>query len=238
MNILERWVELCERFDGLVVRERLLLFGSCLAGIYLIFDTLFIIPAGAEVDRLKTEAEAIDKRSQQIASEKKVFDKLSARDPDANLKREQLKLQGKLLQLEGSLDELQLRLVPSDKLPQILQSVSTRAEKVKLKSIQTLSPEGIDLAGRTLRLASIGEATKNFVQGEGDAQADKVYRHGIVLEMSGGYFQIMDFLKALESLEWRFYWERMDYQVEQYPNASVYIELYTLSTDEGMLGGG
>ncbi|BCD99012.1 hypothetical protein [Marinagarivorans cellulosilyticus] len=243
MKILQRWLDLCERFDSLVVRERMLLFGSCVAGIYLLFDTALIMPAGKEVLRLKEEIEVVEKKANQLATEKQVFDRVAARDPDANLKRERLKLQGKLLQLENNLDELSLRLVPSDKLPEILRTVSEQAEKVKLKSLQTMPPEEIDLGGKSIRLKSMAEVTTNYVSGDGKSNAvvnlpaESVYRHAIRVQLEGNYFEVVSFLKELESLSWRFYWEGLDYRVAKFPKALVDIELYTLSTGEGMLGG-
>ena len=239
MILLTRWLELCERFDMLVVRERILLFGSCLAGLYLVFDTLFIMPSTKEVARLAEEITAVQKKVDQIATEKKVFDQVSKRDPDADIKREQLKLQGRLLQLEGGLEDLSLRLVPSERLPEILQSVSQKAEKVKLKSLQTLRPETIDLAGNNVRIKSIARATKDYVRGEEtntSPPTEKVYRHAIQIQLEGGYFEVIEFLRELESLEWRFYWESLDYRVVDFPRALIDIQLYTLSTSEGMLG--
>jgi MSHA biogenesis protein MshJ len=239
MKLLTRWLELCERFDMLVVRERMLLFGCCLAGLYLVFDTLFIMPSTKEAARLTEEIVAVQKKVDQIATEKKVFDQVSQRDPDADIKREQLKLQGRLLQLEGGLEDLSLRLVSSERLPEILQSVSQKAEKVQLKSLQTLRPEAIDLAGNNVRIKSIAQSTKDYVRGEetgAPAPTEKVYRHAIQIQLEGGYFEVIDFLHELESLEWRFYWESLDYRVVDFPRALIDIQLYTLSTSEGMLG--
>ncbi|WP_053980881.1 hypothetical protein [Marinagarivorans algicola] len=243
MKIISRWLELCSRFDALVVRERVLLFGSCLAGLYLVFDTLLILPTSAKQALLTEEMISIQKKIDQIATEKKVFDRVAQRDPDANLKRERLKLQGRLLQLEGGLEELSLRLIASEQLPEILREVSKSASQMNLKSLRTLPPEAIDLSGKVVKLKAIARAAKDYLSGhESDDSEDqalpseKVYRHAIRLRLEGTYFEVMEFLQVLENLTWRFYWEGIDYKVAQFPNAIVEIELYTLSTDEGMLG--
>ena len=141
------------------------------------------------------------------------------------------------------MDELSLRLVPSDKLPEILRTVSKQAEKVKLKSLETLPPEEIDLGGKKIQLKSMAVVTSNYVSGDGESNEvvvlppESVYRHSIRVRLEGSYFEVVNFLKALESLNWRFYWEGLDYRVAKFPMALVDIELYTLSTEEGMLGG-
>lgn len=241
MKWFNHWMTLCERFDGLVVRERFLIFGSLVAGIYLVFDTLLMMPSTQDAARLTEDISALQKKTDQISAEKQIFDKVSSRDPDADIKREQLKLQGRLIQIESTLAELSLRLVPNDRLPEVLSGISELAEKVNLKSIQTLKPEIIDLSGnKTIKLKSIAKVAEAYVNGGGvdnDAEAvveEKVYRHAIKIQLEGSYFEIVAFLAALESLEWRFYWEGIDYSVLNYPNASVNLELYTLSTAEGI----
>ena len=65
---------------------------------------------------------------------------------------------------------------------------------------------------------------------------DGVYEHVVEMRASGSYFQIIQFLTALEALSWRFYWQRLDYKVTEYPNAEIILRVYTLSSEEGLLG--
>ena len=239
MKILEQCQMLADRFDGLVVRERLLLFGSCVAGIYLLFDTLLIMPASKEATRLSEEITAIESKIERRSSEKQVFERVAQRDPDAALKREQLKLQGKLLQLENDLEALSLRLVASENLPDILKAISEYAKSVKIQSLKTHPPEVIDIGGRKIEIASMAKAAQSYVKSDSKVAAppsERVYRHAISLRIEGRYFEVAEYLKELENLKWKFYWEGLDYKVAQFPMATVDIELYTLSTDEGMLG--
>lgn len=240
MKILEQCQMLADRFDGLIVRERLLLFGSCVAGIYLLFDTLLIMPVSKQATRLTEEIIAIEAKIERISSEKQVFERVAQRDPDAALKREQLKLQGKLLQLENDLEALSLRLVASENLPEILKAISEFARSVKIQSLKTHPPEMIDIGGRNVEIASIAKAAHSYVKDDAKAHqaspSERVFRHAISLRIEGRYFEVVEYLKELEGLKWRFYWEGLDYKVTQFPMATVDIELYTLSTDEGMLG--
>ncbi|MDZ7925157.1 MAG: hypothetical protein U5M23_14145 [Marinagarivorans sp.] len=239
MKILSHWILLCDRFDSLVVRERILLFGSLVAGIYLVFDTLFIMPATKEVKRLKEEISVIEKKTDQYIAEKNVFDRVSKNDPDADIKRELLKLKGRFLQLESNLAELSLRLVPIERIPVVLTNVSQKTDSVRLKTIQTLKPEVIDFsAPKRIQLKSLANAVNTSMEVEDDKhltpQGKKVYKYGIRIVLEGTYFEVLDFLAALESFEWQFYWEGLDYKVINYPRASVELEIYTLSISEGL----
>lgn len=63
-----------------------------------------------------------------------------------------------------------------------------------------------------------------------------LYRHPVRLIFEGNYTDTLNYLKALESMPNRFYWNRFDYQVLEYPKARVSLNIYTLSTQKWWLG--
>jgi MSHA biogenesis protein MshJ len=63
-----------------------------------------------------------------------------------------------------------------------------------------------------------------------------LYKHGIKLKIKGNYFQLRDYLIQLEQLEWTFFWQTFDYQLIQYPNSELIIEMYSLSTHKEFIG--
>jgi MSHA biogenesis protein MshJ len=44
------------------------------------------------------------------------------------------------------------------------------------------------------------------------------------------------YLQALEKLPWRFFWDSVSYQVMEYPDSVVRLELHTLSLSEDWIG--
>ncbi|NOZ53973.1 MAG: hypothetical protein GXP08_12740 [Gammaproteobacteria bacterium] len=63
-----------------------------------------------------------------------------------------------------------------------------------------------------------------------------IFRHGIEIEFYGDFKSTLSYLQAVEALPWRFYWDEVNYSVEEYPRALVKVTLYTLSLDRGWLG--
>jgi MSHA biogenesis protein MshJ len=55
----------------------------------------------------------------------------------------------------------------------------------------------------------------------------------ISLTLKGRYASVFDYLKEIESLNWNVFWQDVKYKVEQNPDATVTIHLYTLSIIEG-----
>jgi MSHA biogenesis protein MshJ len=63
-----------------------------------------------------------------------------------------------------------------------------------------------------------------------------IYRHGLSITLSGSFFNTLNYLQSLESLPWRFNWDKIDYQVKEYPVAETSLQVYTLSFEENWLG--
>jgi MSHA biogenesis protein MshJ len=87
-------------------------------------------------------------------------------------------------------------------------------------------------------LAAEERARALAAQAEAAAKASEVglYRHGVRLVFEGDYLTTMAFLESLEQKSWRFFWQSLQYDVEQYPKARVTLTLYTLSPERAWLG--
>ena len=63
-----------------------------------------------------------------------------------------------------------------------------------------------------------------------------LYRHGVELQLEGSYLGTLAYLKQLESLEWRFEWNALVFDIQDYPIGTVTIEVYTYSTERDWIG--
>ena len=63
-----------------------------------------------------------------------------------------------------------------------------------------------------------------------------LYKHGIKLKLKGSYFKLRDYLSQLEKMQWTFFWQEFDYQLIEYPNSELSIEMYSLSTQKEFIG--
>ena len=62
------------------------------------------------------------------------------------------------------------------------------------------------------------------------------FKHGLKLEVSGSYLDTLKVLRKLESLPWTFFWESVDLQVQEYPEAKTEITVFTLSWQRAWIG--
>jgi MSHA biogenesis protein MshJ len=129
-------------------------------------------------------------------------------------------LRGQIDELDDQLVEYYDNLIPASKMGEILQQALTSESGLKLQSIKSLRVE---------RLSAYESADEQ--------ESVALFRKGIQLRFEGDYFSTVNYLKKLENLEWKLLWGSLDYKVMDYPTATVTIQVYTLSSEEGWIGG-
>lgn len=213
------WQQTRERFEAQSLRERALLLLCLVAVVIGFWQWLVEIPAEGQRAEMSRELEALASEQQALEAQKAA---LVSGGPGQSARRELAALESRREALDERLAGLSQGLVSAEQLPEMLQQVLVSTTELRLDRVRTLPVEALPLAG-----ASAGE--------DGEA-ATGVYRHTVELRVSGDFFEVYAFIERLESLPWRFYWERLDYEVAGYPLGEVRLRVYTLSAEEGLLG--
>ena len=103
---------------------------------------------------------------------------------------------------------------------------------VSLQSFELIGAEKISLP-------SIANNQSSEVKGQVNPNVDDefiLYKHGIRLKLKGSYFQLKSYLSQLESLKWRFFWQKFNYNLAVYPEGELEITMYSLSTQREFIG--
>ncbi len=236
---MEWWAKKTEIIDAKPVRERGIIALLILAVVWSGFNFAFLIPLDKEKVKLKGRMDHAEQELKKMTAQETVLAKALTNDPNAVKKKEINQLEKKLVELEKNLQTLSAGLIPAGALPEALHDVLKNVGSLKLLGMQTLVPSKLQLVRAepdNKDYASKKDASDEDVLGEDDVDNVGVFKHSVVVALEGKYFDVVSYLSALESLPWKFYWESIDYEVDKYPNARVLIEVYTLSTDEGVLG--
>lgn len=212
-----------QKIDGCVLRERAILFLSALTVVFLLWSLLLQSPIDKQQKALKSQLNTLQTQRTTLDNQVTAIRLAAANDPDLPQKNTIAQLTAELTELDGQLNSLSQGLVSADQLPQILQEVLLKTGELTLVQLQTLPTE-------ELQLVVLDEANEIAPGGAG------VFKHGVALRVSGNYFQVLKFLELLEQSQWRFYWERLNYTVSEYPRADIELRVYTLSAEEGLLG--
>jgi MSHA biogenesis protein MshJ len=207
--------QLLARIDAFALRERILLFLTLVFVLFVIWNGLLLGPVNAEKKRIATELAGLQ---QQTASAQQQIQSISAGvavDPNKENRERAAALKQELAMLDENIGRLA---IGAAELTKVLSEVLTREPELKLVRIRNLVSAPLEVAVTA------------------PSGAGAIYQHGLVIELEGGYFSTLRYLKALESLPWQLSWSSLDYKVKDYPLAHITLIIHTLGLTEGALG--
>jgi len=208
---VQYWID---RIDALELRERVLLLAATVAILFLSLDSAGFQPTlkaqqvtEQRISELEMKLGALRQQAM-LLSYKTDEDVLAARYSNRDtLAKELAALDARIVDQLGAL-------VEPAQAAELLEQVLTRHRGLKITSLRA-SAEPLD------QLAGNAE------------QAGKLGRYQLDLVLEGGYLDLMRYLEALESMPWKFFWQTVDFRVNEYPRAVSRLQLYTLGAQDG-----
>lgn len=197
-------------YAKLVIRERVLVALTTLAALGFVW---YLVVGDQQLTRLESDRRSIKGlQSSLVAETQRNQDLLRSTqtDPHAALHKELAQLTDQIDLDRAKLDELLERFVLPQRMPALLQEFLQGDSRLQLEKVGNVAVQEIEDAG--------------------------LYRHSMSVELSGEYFEIVDYLKALEASGWAFNWRSLDYDVVRFPKARVRLEIETLSSERSWIG--
>ena len=213
--------------DARSLRERVMVMFVALAIVYVLWDALVLAPVVAERARLLSATQEISRELQALTDGIRGMLEQSRRDPNADAQARRDNLRVRLAELNGKLRALTDQLVPPERMPALLKDVLSREGKLELVRLQSLGATPV---------AGDPAPGKSAAEPESPPQDDMLFRHGLRLDFRGTYFDTLRYFERVEALPWQVLWESAVYRVEEYPQASVSITVYSLSIDDAWIG--
>ncbi|WP_100643531.1 type II secretion system protein GspM [Alteromonas facilis] len=209
--------QLDARYQALSLREKylVLITGIVLivfAGFTFIVEPQYIKNQQVE-SQIKTTQIELSSAQQQIA----LLQEALADDPNEKLQTRIDNLHARIAQMDSAFASQMRELVQPQQMPMVIEQMLAFADKLKLVELSSIPPISVF---------------------EGDSEnADlPLYQHGVRFQFEGQYVDVLEYLEGAEAMPWQVYWHSLDYQVGDYPNASVTLELFTLSTSRAFIG--
>jgi MSHA biogenesis protein MshJ len=237
------------RFDALSIRERLLVVCAVLGAVVMLWTLMVLDPIAG-----KTRAFAAEKASleEQIAATRTGVESANALDPRTLALAEEKKAQLALDAIDVQLASTSAGLIPPERMVQVIHDVLSRQHGVTLVSLHnkpvtslvTSIPQAPEEKATTPPPVPSDEdeetppepPTDEFAAEPVAPEPSGPFVHPVEIVIEGSYLDVLAYLKALESLEWRFYWKVLDLETQRYPVNRVRIELSTLSMDKDWIG--
>ena len=182
--------------------------------------SLFAAPRARARAQSKQQVEVLVAEVAGLEQSIETLAKQGQKDPDRGLSAEIAVLKKEIPELDARLAGATTGLIGPEEMTQVLRQLLQRASKLEISGLRTIPATPV-----------IVDAQENGV-----VTGAKIYKHGLELELAGGYLDVLRFLQSMESLQWRFFWDQIELQVEQYPRARVRLVVYTLSLEEGWIG--
>ena len=204
------------RMDALTLRERVSVFATAIALLATVWYLGLMQPLAQEAELLRGEIQTLSMRVDAVN-----------RDLDAQMlqfagtgtaTRNRLALiQQRIDEVNETLGDYAAELIDPTEMAQVLEGVLERQTSLRLVRMRNLGGEVLSATGE-------------------DEDAATLYKHGLEIEFEGSYLACLEYLKELEALPWRLYWQLFELQSQDYPTNLIRIHVSTLSLDEEWIG--
>lgn len=208
-------------YEARPMRERILLLICLLVVLFFVWDAMVM----NNLDRRKKSAQ---KRASQatvelveLAARQRVIEARKDFDPDQENRKQLQQLQIEVAKIQTQMEESVANLISPQEMPGLLKELLVQQQKLKLISLENQPAESLQIS------AAVAE----------EQSAPVLYRHRLQLEFSGSYLATLAYLKKLENLPRQMVWEALEIETQQYPQARVRLQVYTLSLSKGWIGG-
>lgn len=230
MDKLKPWLE---RVDALKLNERVLLLAALLLVVVKVWDGLLLAPMTAERVRLQGEVETLGAALRETDQLSQAVLEAARHDPDAEVTASLAARNAELASVEGEIKSKVGRMVPQEQMATVLSAVLKRFDKLEFVALEGLGAEPVLAPGDA---AERGSATATTNATAAPSAQPSAWRHGIRIRFKGSYLDALAYLRALETLPWGFFWDRVELETRDYPATEGSIVVYTVSLDRGWIG--
>ncbi len=231
----KQWQEYCEKFLVITPREQYMVIFAGLLAIIFIIHSFFIDENAIKISKLENQVAQVTIGNRSAKSSIALLEEGLSQDPNSALNNQIKQYKKKLKEVDVNLLKLTSDLIDPIQMRYALLQLLKTQKGVALQSFQVIAAQPITIPGSKAKAE-----TKNQSSSEASveqAQQELVlYRHAIKIKLSGSYFQLRDYLKQLEALSWKFFWQEFNYELKEYPISELEIEMYSLSTKREFIG--
>ncbi len=212
-----RLTQLASRIDALHLRERALLLLAGVAMVFILVDTLGLQSTYRQQQQSRQEIDDWEQQLATLSARSQLLSTPEGSRSQQEFEQERKRLQEEIAGLEARLQGQLGVLLQPEQAVRVLEQV--------LGPDQELELTRVDAVGRPLNTT--------LVQDDGSVSESAIGRYELRLQLQGSYLATLRYLRALETLPWKFFWEELNFEVLEYPLAQVTLDLYTLGLLEG-----
>lgn len=227
----KKWQAWSARWDELSKRERVLLLVTAIAVPTVLIYVLLIEQPLQSLQNTPKQIAAIEKEIKHQQRLLEFLESKEVKDPNVAARAELKSLRQKLNEANENVRQAAKNLVSPQHMLTLLRSVLENEQGAELISVRSLPVQNVQL-GQTDQ----GEGEQVIGEEKPNTTTAEIYMHPFEVELQGNYQGVYDYLRKVEQLDGVFFWDLLEYGVEEYPTAKIKIQIHTLSYEAGWLG--
>ncbi len=235
----ESLIKLFYKIDRLTLRERIIISVTAILVLLVLWLLLIYSPQKKSLTKMNLETQQENTDTLVLTQKRKTIENLATDNtvPKLMAKFDSLKLE--MQQLEEKASRYNQRFISEDELAKLLYSILKQTDGVSIQSFSNTAfstnhatetvaaPVGV-VSSMPTDAATSAPSTSNGATQDLPLPEIPSERMQYKLTLNGDYFSVMAYLSRLEKLDWQLYWDKFDYKVTSYPQATVLVEFYTL----------
>ncbi|MFH0934849.1 MAG: type II secretion system protein GspM [Pseudomonadota bacterium] len=223
MNLQERIGKIVAKVDGMSLRERALVFAAAVFLLLSLIDSLFLNPLLQKQKSLSAQVQQQNEKMKDIQAQLAALLKAQQDDASSPQRVRVTELRKQIDEGKSYLKERRDKLVPPEKMAELLEQVLKRDQRLQLVALATLP------------VSPLIESSGDAATAQATGLETQIYKHGVKITVRGSYADLLQYLSALERLPTQMFWGKAQMTVIQYPSVELTLTLYTLSLDKTWL---
>jgi MSHA biogenesis protein MshJ len=232
--------QIAERIDALSLRERAFIFLTAAMLVIVFLNMVVLDPQFAKQRQL---AETMKLQQSKLVEIQALIQQKVASgmvDPDAVDRARLNSLKQQYLAAQNGLLDMQKGLISPEKMAGVLEDMLRRHGRLNLMSLKTLPVTSLNDVAVDDEKSSV----EKIAAAAGAAIKDKkipttddgaIYKHGVEITVQGGYLDMLNYMAELEAMPWQVFWGKAKLNVDEHPQTTLVLTLYTLSLDKKWL---
>jgi MSHA biogenesis protein MshJ len=224
-------------FESLSKREQWLTGITAVVAVLVLWHTFLYSSWNMQNTEYETQIGSLKQRIDSLNTGIRALKISLQQDPDKET-RDRIAALGRQIEEQGQL----LRASSSDlisprEMAHVLEDVLKENRDLSLLRIQSGKSIPVYEEGTEPEPENKKSAAKSADEDSEESLGPLAYMHPLTIEFQGSFDQTLAYLQAVEGLQWRLFWKGIQLQTDEYPRANIRLQVYTLSLEDGWIGG-
>ncbi|MDT8383708.1 MAG: type II secretion system protein GspM [Gammaproteobacteria bacterium] len=236
MTVKERISAWAERYEAFSLRERGLVIVGVIVLLFMLWDSLLMTPEQQRQTQIVAQMQAMNQQTEALNLQIQEMSAALRGGEAQHIQARTTELQALLAGLAQKQEDLTVQFIQPRQMAAVLRDMLSAENGLELTQLTSLGAQPLFPPTREETENAATSAAAPALKTTARSHRPEVFKHGLRIVFEGDYFKTLAYLRALEAMPWRLYWDNVEYLVTDYPRARVAITVHTLSLHEGWIG--